>query len=428
MHVKPEVERFAKIRVIGVGGAGCNVLNSMILSKEINGVEFIAVNTDAQALSVNESFIKVPIGNDLTGGLGAGSDPDIGKKAAEESKELLKSHLEGADMVFVTAGMGGGTGTGAAPIVAKIARDLGALTIGVVTRPFNFEGLQRRKNSEVGIDALRKEVDALITIPNQKLLEIADDSMSIKDAFKLSDSILNQGVQGIADLIVLPGLINVDFADVRTVMHNAGSALMGIGIGTGNNRAEEAAKAAIFSPLLDESIEGATGVLFNITGGNDLTMKEVDRAAAIISDMASDDANIIFGTSVDASYEDKVKITVIATGFDSASSSFATDVYSDEDMEDEELDFPLPSTLTKQDLKDLKKQEEDGYEDEEYSGEEEKGNEKSEDKDEEKGDKNNKSVNSNIEKVQDRDDIKELEKNYDKTFDIPAFLRGGKKK
>src|SRR4030042_420108 len=253
MHVKPEVERFAKIRVVGVGGAGCNVLNSMITSKQITGVEFIAVNTDAQDLSVNEAFIKIAIGNELTGGLGAGSDPEIGKKAAEESKDLIKSHLEGADMVFVTAGMGGGTGTGAAAIIAKTAKEMGALTIGVVTRPFDFEGSQRRKNADTGIDALRREVDALITIPNQKLLDIADESLSIKDAFKLSDSILNQGVQGIADLIVLPGLINVDFADVRAIMKDAGSALMGIGIGTGEGRAEIAAKAPISPPFLEHT-------------------------------------------------------------------------------------------------------------------------------------------------------------------------------
>jgi len=411
MHVKPEVERFAKIRVVGVGGAGGNILNSMIRSKEISGVEFIAVNTDAQALSVNESFIKVPIGSDLTSGLGAGSDPEIGRRAAEESKDLLKSHLEGADMVFVTAGMGGGTGTGAVSVVAKLAREMGALTIGVVTRPFNFEGMQRRKNSEIGIEALRKEVDALITIPNQKLLEIADDSMSIKDAFKLSDSILNQGVQGIADLIVLPGLINVDFADVRTIMKNAGSALMGIGIGTGYNRAEEAAKAAIFSPLLDESIDGATGVLFNITGGNDLTMKEVDKAAAIISEMASDEANIIFGANVDPEYEDKIKITVIATGFDK-DNSYTEDVYSDEDMADDELEFPLPPTMAKEDLKELEEQEYETVEEVEDAEEKEEAAE-----------------SKKIEiSVSDAEDMKELEEKYDRTFDIPAFLRGGRKK
>lgn len=318
VEIKPEIERFAKIRVVGVGGAGCNVINTMIESQQIQGVEFIAVNTDAQALSINKAFVKIPIGQEITGGLGAGSDPDVGERAAEESIEMLKSNLEGSDMVFVTAGMGGGTGTGAAPVVARLARELGALTIGVVTKPFNFEGAQRMKNAQRGVDALKSEVDALITIPNQKLLEISDDKTSILDAFKLSDSVLNQGVQGISDLIVMPGLINVDFADVRSIMRNAGSALMGIGIGTGENRAEEAARAAISSPLLDVSIDGATGILFNVIGGHDLTMREVDKAASIISAAASQDANIIFGTTIDDSMSDQVKITVIATGFDSA--------------------------------------------------------------------------------------------------------------
>lgn len=316
MHVKPEIERFAKIRVVGVGGAGGNVINSMIDSGQINGVEFIAVNTDAQDLSVNKAFVKIPIGQELTSGLGAGADPEIGKKAAEESLDVIKQNLEGADMVFITAGMGGGTGTGASPVIASIAKDLGALTIGVVTKPFTFEGAQRSRNAENGIDNLKREVDALITIPNQKLLDIADEGLSIIDAFKMSDSVLNQGVQGISDLIVMPGLINVDFADVRTIMREAGTALMGIGIGTGENRAEIAAKAAISSPLLEQDIKGAMGILFNIMGGQDLSMKEVDKAANIISQVASPDANIIFGTTIDQKYAGQIKITVIATGFD----------------------------------------------------------------------------------------------------------------
>lgn len=316
MHIKPEIERFAKIRVVGVGGAGCNVINTMIESQQIQGVEFIAVNTDAQALSISKAFIKVPIGQELTNGLGAGSDPEIGQKAAEESSEIIKSNLEGSDMVFITAGMGGGTGTGAAPVIASIAREWGALTIGVVTKPFDFEGAQRMKNAERGLDALRKEVDALITIPNQKLLEIADDHTSVFEAFRISDSVLNQGVQGISDLIVMPGLINVDFADVRTIMKGAGSAFMGIGIGSGEGRAEVAARAAITSPLLDVSIEGATGILFNIIGGRDLAMREIDRAAKLIVEAASPDANIIYGTTIDDSLTDQIKITVIATGFD----------------------------------------------------------------------------------------------------------------
>jgi cell division protein FtsZ len=316
MHVKPEIERFAKIRVVGVGGAGGNVINSMIDSQQINGVEFIAVNTDAQDLSVNRASVKIPIGHELTNGLGAGADPDIGRKAAEESIDIIKQNLEGADMIFITAGMGGGTGTGASPVIAAVAKQLGALTIGVVTKPFIFEGAQRQRNAEVGIDLLKREVDALITIPNQKLMEIADENLSIIDAFKMSDSVLNQGVQGISDLIVMPGLINVDFADVRAIMKDAGSCLMGIGIGTGENRAENAARAAISSPLLEQDIKGATGILFNFIGGPDITMKEVDKAAKIISNVAAPDANIIFGTTIDDKHTGQIKITVIATGFD----------------------------------------------------------------------------------------------------------------
>ena len=318
MLVKPEIEKFAKIRVVGVGGAGCNVINTMIESGQISGVEFIAVNTDAQALSISKAMVKIPIGQDLTHGLGAGSNPEIGRKAAEESLDILRGNLEESDMVFITAGMGGGTGTGAAPIIASLAKELGALTVGVVTKPFIFEGALRMSNAERGIIELKSEVDALITIPNQKLLEIADDKMSILDAFKVSDSILNQGVQGISDLIVMPGLINVDFADVKAIMKDAGSALMGIGIGTGEGRAEQAAKSAVSSPLLDVSIEGATGILFNVIGGRDLTMREVDIAARIIGQSASTDANIIFGTTIDDKMQDQVRITVIATGFDGA--------------------------------------------------------------------------------------------------------------
>ena len=316
MQVKPQIENFAKIKVLGIGGGGGNVLNSMIDSGQITGVEFIAINTDAQDLSVNKANIKIPIGQELTHGLGSGANPEIGKKAAEESTDLIKEHLEGADMVFITAGMGGGTGTGASPVIARLARDVGALTVGVVTKPFPFEGAQRMKNAERGIAELREEVDALITIPNERLLEVADENMSIIEAFKLSDSVLNQGVQGISDLIVMPGLINVDFADVKTIMKNAGTALMGIGIGTGEDRAEIAAKAAIASPLLEQTFEDAKGILFNVIGGQDLTMKEVDRAAKIIRGIANDDANIIFGTTVDERMAGQIKITVIATGFD----------------------------------------------------------------------------------------------------------------
>lgn len=316
MQVKPEVENFAKIKVLGIGGAGGNVLNSMIESGQITGVEFVAINTDAQDLSKNKAVVKIPIGQEITHGLGSGANPEIGRRAAEESSEIIQKHIEGADMVFITAGMGGGTGTGASPVIARMAKDLGALTIGVVTKPFPFEGALRMRNAETGITELRSEVDALITIPNQRLLEVADQNMSILEAFKLSDSVLNQGVQGISDLIVMPGLINVDFADVKTIMKDAGTALMGIGIGTGENRAEIAAKAAISSPLLEQSVEDAKGILFNVIGGKDLTMKEVDKAANIIRDIANSEANIIFGTTIDERLTNQIKITVIATGFD----------------------------------------------------------------------------------------------------------------
>ena len=314
--IKPEVEKFAKIKVIGVGGAGGNALNSMITEGQITGVEFVAVNTDAQDLARNLAGIKLQIGKELTHGLGSGANPQIGKQAAEESEELLKAQLAGSDMVFISAGMGGGTGTGAAPVVAQIAKSLGALTIGVVTKPFGFEGAIRAKNAETGAANMKGKVDALITIPDQKLLETVDRKVSILEAFKLADSVLGQAVQGISDLIVLPGLINVDFADVRTIMTNAGSAMMGIGLGKGDDRAIMAAKAAISSPLLDVSIEGATGILFNVIGGTDLGMHEVDAAARVISEAASPDANIIFGATIDERLTDQIRITVIATGFD----------------------------------------------------------------------------------------------------------------
>ncbi|HXK52947.1 cell division protein FtsZ [Candidatus Nomurabacteria bacterium] len=316
MLIKPEIERFAKIKVVGVGGAGGNVLNTLIESQQIVGVEYVAVNTDAQDLSKNKAFVKLPIGQEITNGLGSGANPEIGRKAAEESRDLIQSNLENSDMVFITAGMGGGTGTGAAPVVASIARELGALTVAVVTKPFNFEGSQRRENAENGLVQLKREVDALIIIPNQKLLEIADEGMSVIDAFRVSDSVLSQGVQGISDLIMMPGTINVDFADVKTVMKNAGSALMGIGVGTGEGRAVLAARAAISSPLLENNIDGAKGILFNVVGGSDLGMREVDDAARVINTSASPDANIIFGYRVDPSLNDQVKITVIATGFE----------------------------------------------------------------------------------------------------------------
>jgi cell division protein FtsZ len=316
MLIKPEIENFAKIKVVGVGGGGGNALQSMIDLQNIQGVEFVAVNTDAQALASSPAPIKIQIGEQLTKGLGSGGVPEVGQKAAEESSEKLHEYLGDSDMVFITAGMGGGTGTGAAPVIAQIAKNLGALTVGVVTRPFNFEGAKRRINAEEGIANLREAVDTLITIPNQRLLDIIDKKTPLLEAFKVADSILGQGVQGISDLVVMPGLINVDFADVRSIMTDAGSALMGIGRGAGEERAAMAAKSAIESPLLEVSIQGAKGVLFNVTGGNDLMMSEVDQAAQIIAAAADPDANIIFGATIDDNLTDSMKITVIATGFD----------------------------------------------------------------------------------------------------------------
>ncbi len=318
MLIKPDVQKFAKIKVIGLGGGGGNALASMIDLQQIQGVEFIAINTDAQALLANQSPTKVQIGETLTRGLGSGGSPDIGRQAAEESSQKIEDVIQDADMVFLTAGMGGGTGTGAISIVASISRKLGALTVAVVTKPFNFEGTRRMMVAEEGVDELRDKVDALIVIPNQRLLEVIDRNMSLQDAFKMANSVLGQGVQGISDLIVMPGLINVDFADVKSIMTNAGSALMGIGQAGGDNRAEVAARMAIASPLLEISIEGAKGVLFNVVGGSDLTMEEVDKAAKIISAAADPDANIIFGAAIkeDQEHFDQIKISVIATGFD----------------------------------------------------------------------------------------------------------------
>lgn len=314
--VKPDVGRLAKIKVIGVGGGGGNALNSMIAAGTITGVEFIAVNTDAQVLLTNQAATKLQIGDNLTRGLGAGGNPEVGAQAAEESREKIKEYLMDSDMVFITAGMGGGTGTGAAPVVAEIAHELGALTVAIVTKPFAFEGARRMVNAEDGINKLKDKVDTLIVIPNQRLLDVVDRKMTLLEAFRVADSVLTQGVQGISDIITQPGLINVDFADVRAIMNDAGSALMGIGSGVGDNRAQMAARAAISSPLLEVSIEGAKGVLFTITGGPDMTMTEVDEAAKIIADAADADANIIFGASLNDKMIDQMKITVIATGFD----------------------------------------------------------------------------------------------------------------
>ncbi|MDQ6747787.1 MAG: cell division protein FtsZ [Candidatus Dormibacteraeota bacterium] len=306
----------ARIKVVGVGGAGGNAVNRMIRSK-LRGVEFVAVNTDLQALSASEAHVKLNIGKKLTRGLGSGGDPTRGQEAAEESRQELTDLLKDCDMVFVTAGMGGGTGTGAAPVVAEIARMAGALTIGVVTKPFTFEGARRKQVAEEGIKHLREKVDTLITVPNERLLEVVDKKTPMADAFKIADDVLRQGVQGISDLIVYPGMINVDFADVKTIMSNKGAALMGIGFGTGDTRAVDAAKNAISSPLLETTIEGATGILLNITGGPDLAMQEVRDAATLVRDAAktSTGDNLILGTAIDERMQGEIKVTVIATGF-----------------------------------------------------------------------------------------------------------------
>ncbi len=316
MLIKPDLARFAKIKVIGIGGGGCNAINSMIGVNQIVGVDFIGVNTDAQALLTSQAQSKVQIGEQLTRGLGAGGNPDIGRQAAEESKEKIKEYLQDTDMVFLTCGEGGGTGTGATPVIAEMAKEMGILTVAVVTKPFHFEGQRRMINAEEGISNLKDKVDTLIVIPNQRLLDVIDKKMTLLEAFRVTDSVLGQGVQGISDLITMPGLINVDFADVRTIMTNAGSSLMGIGTGVGENRAAAAARQAIASPLLEVSIDGAKGVLFNITGGADLTMAEVDEAAKQIATAVDTDANIIFGATIDENLVDQVKITVVATGFD----------------------------------------------------------------------------------------------------------------
>ncbi|HEC33864.1 MAG TPA: cell division protein FtsZ [Chloroflexi bacterium] len=315
MHRTPQVENFAQIRVIGIGGGGSNAVNRMI-EEGIAGVGFIAVNTDAQALMLSDASERVRIGDKLTRGLGVGGDPEMGRKAAEESVDELYEVLRGSDMVFITAGMGGGTGTGAAPVIAKIAREMDALTIGVVTRPFAFEGKKRADVAAFGIEALKEEVDTLIVIPNDRLLEIVEKRVSLQDAFRLADDVLRQGIQGISELITVPGLINLDFADVRAVMSEGGAALMAVGRASGENRAVEAAQQAISSRLLDITIDGARGILFNVTGGSNLSLYEVNEAASIIKETAHPDVNLIFGAVIDEAMGDEIRITVIATGFD----------------------------------------------------------------------------------------------------------------
>jgi len=317
MNHVPELGSLAKIKVIGVGGGGGNAINRMI-QENLQGVEFIAVNADAQALFFSEAPYQIRIGDKLTKGLGAGGNPEIGAKAAEESEEELRKAVADADMVFITAGIGGGTGTGASPLIGRLAKEAGALTIGVVTKPFTFEGRRRKEVAEEGIAELKERVDTLIVIPNDRLLELVDKKASIQEAFSVADDVLRQGIQGISELITVPGLINLDFADVRTIMAQGGSALMAVGRATGQTKAIDAAHSAVSSPLLDVTIDGATGVLFNVTGGTDLALHEVNEAAQVIRKMAHPDVNLIFGAVMDPEMDDEIQITVIATGFNAA--------------------------------------------------------------------------------------------------------------
>ncbi|KXK27054.1 MAG: Cell division protein FtsZ [candidate division WS6 bacterium OLB20] len=316
MLVKPQSSNVARIKVVGVGGAGGNAINNMIQNYDIEGVEFVAVNTDSQALANNSAEVKLKIGEEITRGLGSGGNPQIGRKAAEESVDLLHENLAGSDMVFITAGMGGGTGTGASPVVAGISKNLGALTVGIVEKPFNFEGKRRMSVALEGITQIKEKVDTLIVIPNQRLLDVIDRNISFFDAMRMVDDVLAQAVKSISQLITQHGIINLDFADVRSVMSNAGTALMGMGTASGDDRATEAMKQAMNSPLLEMTINGATGVLFNVIGGKDLAMYEIDEAAKLISEAVDPDANVIFGAHIDPEMQDEIMITVLATGFD----------------------------------------------------------------------------------------------------------------
>jgi len=391
--IRPDASSFAKIKVLGIGGGGSNAINTMIESDKIKGVEFITINTDSQALLANKAATKIQIGKDITKGLGSGGDPEIGRQAAEESKDEIKEYLVDTDMVFITCGEGGGTGTGAAPIIAEAARESGALTIAVVTKPFSFEGTRRMVAAEEGIENLKDKVDTLIVIPNQRIMDIIDRKVTLLDAFKITDGVLSQGVQGISEIITVPGLINVDFADVRAVMMSAGSSLLGIGTAVGENRSQIAAKAAISSPLLDISIEGAKGILFNVTGGPDLTMNEVEEAARLISESADADANVIFGATIDEDMKDQIRIIVIATGFDESKMKLArmmdrSKVIQPEGIISEVKKEPSPFVS-------FQKEEED------------------EGRTEEKQDRESKNNN-------------EEEDEFGEEFDVPTFLRQGK--
>jgi len=346
IEIKPDIETFAKIKVAGIGGSGGSAINRMIRSK-IRGIEFIAINTDAQALSSNDASSKIHIGKETTKGLGAGMDPELGAQSAEENEEELKKVLANADMVFITCGLGGGTGTGSAPIIADLARELGALTVAVVTKPFSFEGAQRRSIAERGLDNLMDKVDTIITIPNDRLLQVIDKKTSLLDAFAIVDEVLKQGVQGISEIITVPGLVNVDFADVKAIMKDAGSALMGIGRASGEGRAVEAARSAIDSPLLELSIKGAKGVLFTISGGKDLTMHEVNEAAEVITSSVDSNAKVIFGAIIDENLNDEVKITVIATGFNSQRPERETEPSITREQQTEEKTGYSPSPFVK---------------------------------------------------------------------------------
>mgnify|MGYP000920152004 CR=1 FL=1 len=348
-----DVDQFAKIKVIGVGGGGNNAVNRMI-ECGVRGVDFVALNTDRQSLYASRAEVKLQLGEKITKGLGAGANPEIGQKAAEENRNDILESIKGADMIFITAGMGGGTGTGAAPIVAEIAKELGILTVGVVTKPFTFEGKKRLVQAEKGVEDLKNKVDTLVTIPNDRLLQIADKKTTMSDAFMMADEVLKQGIQGISDLISVPNLINLDFADVKTIMYGKGIAHMGIGQATGDNRATEAAKQAIKSPLLETSIEGAKSVLLNITGGADLGILEVNEAADLIRQAVDQDANIIFGAGIDEGLQDEIKITVIATGFEekpNKKSDKKDEKDGDIDFEDPLGDLDIPTFLRRKDRK-----------------------------------------------------------------------------